>query len=191
MEKESKASVVRVAPANEISLGGAPLDTRTQFEAWLDNLRPSQPINRPPSQASPVDHPTADFFVECDEGTDCRISFEGVLHLSGLLSGTIQSEAGTLVTGCGIIEGNINVGGAAFIEGSVTGDIRAGERVVLYPQAKVWGNIISTGLSVQPGALFQGDCTLHEGIARRLVAPAGEVAGELGDQFQGQFQGQF
>ena len=168
-------------------LPGASLDTKIEFEAWLDTLRPSQPISSPRSQVNPVDHPPADFVVECEEGTNCQISFEGVLHLQGLLTGSIHSEGGTLVAGLGIIEGDITVGGAAFIEGSVTGNIQAHEGVLLHPGATVWGDITARALSVRPGALFQGDCILQENIQRRLVTSTGERASEFTEQIQGQF----
>ena len=163
------------------------LDPKMEFDAWLDKLRPSQPISSPQSAVRSMDHPPADFVVECDEGTNCQISFEGVLHLQGLLTGSIQSESGTLVAGIAIIEGDISVGGAVFIEGSVTGNIRTTESVLLHPGAKVWGDIISRALSVRPGALFQGDCILHENIPRRLVTPVAERAGDFTEQIQGQF----
>ena len=191
MEKDQNAQIDAEVSADQSEMAGTSLDTGAQFAAWLDGLRPSEPISRPQSQAGPVEHPPADFIVECEEGTDCQISFDGVLHLDGLLTGTIHSEAGTLVAGLGIIEGDITVGGAVFIEGSVTGNIRATEGVVLYPGAKVWGDVTSRTLSVRPGALFQGDCTLHQSIARRLVTPNGEQTSKFGEQIQGQFQGQF
>jgi cytoskeletal protein CcmA (bactofilin family) len=117
--------------------------------------------------------------VECGEGTECEISFEGVLHLEGLLLGSIRSETGTLVAGPGVIEGDIEVGGAAFICASVNGNIRATEKVVLHGRARVWGNIIASGLSVKPGALFEGDCILQESVPRRLVLPNTEPASEF------------
>ena len=180
MERNPNAQAVSDTLETPLELDLASLDTKAHFEVWLDNLRPGQPINA----AWPQARLEADFLVECDEGTDCRISFEGVLHLEGLLSGTIRSESGTLVTGCGIIEGNIDVG-VAFIEGSVNGNIRAAERVVLQERARVWGNIISRALSIKPGALFEGDCILHEGLDRRLVPPGTEALSEFGEQIHG------
>ena len=168
-----------IAPATQFDGAGADIDTRAEFEAWLDRLRPRQPIG--PRQQSPlVDK--ADFFVSCTEGSGCLISFEGVLHLEGFISGNIQSEGGTLVTGGGLIDGNIDVV-AAFIDGSVIGNIRAAERVVLYAEAKVAGNIVSPALSTKPGSLFEGDCVLLESIVPRPVVLSGELTGEYADQF--------
>ncbi len=184
MEDDHNSQVDVEVSATRSKLAGTSLETRTRFDAWLDKLKPSEAINPQRSEAGPVEHPPADFVVECDEGTHCRISFEGVLHLDGLLRGAVHSEGGTLVAGLAIIEGEISVG-IAFIEGSVTGNIRATERVTIQPGAKVWGDITSPALSVRPGALFQGDCIFNETIDRRLISPTGERAGEFSDQIQG------
>jgi len=179
MERHQNAQAVREASATQSDGDG--VDTRAEFEAWLDKLRPRQPIGAR-QQAPLVDHLQPDFIVSCTQGSGCLISFEGVLHLEGFISGNIHSESGTLVTGGGLIDGNIDVG-AAFIDGSVIGNIRAAERVVLYAEAKVAGNIISPALSTKPGSLFEGDCILHEGMARRLVPLNREMASEFADQF--------
>ena len=178
MEKDTNAQPIFEAAVEQSKSDSASLDTKAQFETWLDKLRPAAPISLPQSTPAPVDQPTADFFIECSEGTECEIAFEGILRFEGLLLGNIRSANGTLVTGPGVIEGNIEVA-AAFICASVNGNIRASERVVLHGAARVWGNIVSSALSIKPGALFEGDCILHEGVARRLVLPGTEAAAEF------------
>ncbi len=181
MHKDHNAQAVSESLSKQSDGDGVCVDTRAEFEAWLDKLRPRQPIG--PRQQSPsIDHHKPDFVVSCTQGSDCRISFDGVLHLEGFISGNIHSESGTLVTGGGLIDGNIDVG-AAFIDGSVIGNIRAAERVVLYAEAKVAGNIISPALSTKPGALFEGDCILHEGMTRHPIPLNGESGSEFADQF--------
>ena len=128
-------------PRAKRELNAASPDTKAEFEAWLDKLRPRQSIGGSQQQSPSLDHHKPDFFVSCNAG-DCQISFDGVLHLEGFVSANIRSNCGTLVTGGGLIDGNIDVG-AAYIDGSVIGNIRATERVVLYSEAKVAGNIIS------------------------------------------------
>lgn len=180
MEKDFNAEVVSDASTAENLDATAP-DTKAEFEAWLDKLRPRKPIGGQSHQQSPSrDHHKPDFFVSCTEG-DCQISFEGVVQIDGFISATIRSETGTLVTGGGLIDGNIDVG-AAYIDGSVIGNIRASERVVLYSEAKVAGNIVSPALSTKPGALFEGDCILHEGMVRRLVPISSDTPAEFSDQ---------
>jgi len=133
-------------------------DTKAEFETWLQRLAPRLPNPGPQSLSREQHQP--DFIVSCTAG-DCQISFTGVLHIEGFLSATIRSDDGTLTTGGGLIDGNIDVA-AAHIDGSVIGNIRASERVVLYSEAKVAGNIIAPALSTKSGALFEGNCILHE-----------------------------
>jgi cytoskeletal protein CcmA (bactofilin family) len=58
---------------------------------------------------------------------------------------------------CGKIEADIEVG-TAIIDGSVTGNITASERVVLESDARVKGQIFTPALSMRLGALLDGDC---------------------------------
>lgn len=64
-----------------------------------------------------------------------------------------------VVTKRGIVDADIEVG-VAVINGAVTGNITATERVLLDSDARVKGQIITRLLSVKPGALFEGDCVL-------------------------------
>lgn len=176
MEKKSPAQAADSLDPLEAE---AP-ETEIEFESWLDKLRPREPIRGAHQQSPSLDQHKPDFLISCTEG-DCQISFDGVVHFEGFISANIHSEAGTLVTGGGLIDGDIDVG-AAYIDGSVIGNIRASERVVLYSEAKVAGNISTPALSTKPGALFEGDCTLHENIERPIVPLNTEVSTEFVDQ---------
>jgi cytoskeletal protein CcmA (bactofilin family) len=114
-------------------------DTSPYFEAWLDSLRPSAKIIERPAPAS-------------------QFNFEGTLHLDGYLTGVVRSQTGTLIIDeTAELEANIFVA-TAVVEGLVRGDIRATERVELGNQARVMGNIETPALSIQPGAMFEGQC---------------------------------
>src|SRR5436190_1061000 len=167
-------------PDQRSDLDEVQTDTRTEFEAWLDRLRPRETIKRSPTQSPSLDQLQPDFIVFCSAG-DCRISFDGVLHLEGFVSATIRSESGTLVTGGGLIDGNVEVA-TAHIDGSLIGNIHASDRVVLYSEARVAGNIVTCGLSTKPGALFEGDCIPHESPERRMIPFDREPTSEFLDQ---------
>jgi cytoskeletal protein CcmA (bactofilin family) len=162
------------AGINEPANGSKPespfLDTRVQFEAWLDELGPVSPLQ--------IDHDPPDFIVECNAGSNCEILFEGVLHLKGFLDGNIRSPGGTLVTGPGIINANIEVG-KAIIGSFGKVNVTATERVLLRGNVSVAGNIRSNSFSIREGAIFDGDCCFLESLAREPAAPhlqAGEAA---------------
>lgn len=164
MEKKPTAPLLSDA---SIENGLGESTPRAEFEAWLEKLKPRQPLGESRTQSPSLEHHNPDFFIRCTQG-DCQITFDGVVHIEGFVSSDIRSEWGSLIMGEGLIDGSIDVG-AAYIDGSVIGNIRASERVVLYSEAKVAGNITSPALSTKPGALFEGDCILEEEMGRRLV----------------------
>ena len=142
-----------------------PFDTEVYFKRWLSDLNPSQ---RPLASATAEIQASqnSEIFIGSFPGSNCEVSFEGVLHFDGYSIGNINSPDGTLVlTKRGRIEADINVG-VAVIAGSVTGDITATGHVVLESEARVTGHIRTPALSVRLGAVFDGDCVLTAPAAR-------------------------
>src|SRR5882672_10574709 len=125
-------------------------DTSPYFEAWLDSLRPPA------------------------KSTDSPFNFEGALTIDCYVSGVVRSQTGTLIISeTAELQANIFVA-TAIVHGLVRGDIRATERVELGSKARVTGNIETPALTIQPGAMFEGQChslPLRDGeqVARSAV----------------------
>lgn len=86
--------------------------------------------------------------------------FHAMLRVDGHLVGTVSSEAGTLIVGTnGQVDANVAVA-AAMINGSVTGDIIASEKLQLGRTARVMGNIQSPRLIIEEGAILEGSCSM-------------------------------
>src|SRR5882672_10838731 len=130
-------------------------ETKIQFEAWMGEVRPVAPLQ--------IDHAPPDFVIECDSGSNCQIQFDGVLQLKGFFGGDIRSAGGTLITGPGIVEANIDVG-TAIIGSFGKVNITATERVLLRGTISVAGHIRAQSLSIREGAIFDGDCVFLEGL---------------------------
>lgn len=109
-------------------------------------------------------------FLGAEDSVEGEIRFSGAIRLDGRVRGKIISEAGTLIIGDkAVIEGNVSVG-IAIIMGSVTGSIEAGERVEIYPPARVFGDILAPVMSVETGAELNGTCNMTpRTIARRTA----------------------
>jgi cytoskeletal protein CcmA (bactofilin family) len=149
-----------------------PFDPQLHFDRWLDDLQGGQ---KPLTPEAPETEQQEDsgIYIGSFPGSNCEVSFEGVLHFDGYSIVNISSPEGTLVlTKRGRIEADINVG-IAIINGSVTGNIRATERVVLESEARVSGQIRTPALSVRLGAVFDGEC-LFTGAAEPVAF--GEVS---------------
>ncbi len=157
-------------------------DTPFFFDKWLTSVSGNQPALSDTTEAVASD--ASDFYIGSFLGSKCEVAFDGILHFDGYTIGNMNSPDGTLVlTKRGRIEADINVR-VAIINGSVTGNIFANERVVLESEAKVTGQIYTPALSVRLGAIFDGECVttsdpgfeskrLATGVDEKWVVAAG------------------
>jgi cytoskeletal protein CcmA (bactofilin family) len=81
--------------------------------------------------------------------------FAGGLHLDGRVKGNVRSEPGASATLSvsehGAVEGSVDVP-VVVLNGTVKGDIRAHERVVLGARARVHGNVHYGVIEMEMGA---------------------------------------
>jgi len=87
------------------------------------------------------------------------IESAGNLRIDGKLRGNIKCKAKIALGDGSAVEGNI-VAQNAEIQGEVNGTLEIGELLVLKPSAKVFGDIITSRLIVEDGAIFVGNCKM-------------------------------
>lgn len=125
-------------------------DVSQYFEVWQEDLKPKL--------APDTSHRKLGQLTVVPEPAPGAFRFEGILRIDGYASGSLISQTGTLIVGeSGEVESNIAVA-TAIVDGFLRGDIHATERVELGSHARVFGNIRSPALSIQPGAVFEGEC---------------------------------
>lgn len=91
-----------------------------------------------------------------------EISFVDMIRVNGHIAGRVTSRKGTLIVDTAArVEADIEVA-IAVINGTVTGDIVAHQKVELAPTAKIYGNIWTRSLAIQNGAIFEGVCQMLE-----------------------------
>lgn len=87
------------------------------------------------------------------------VDFAGGLHLDGRVQGNVRAEGDAAsmlsVSEGGCIEGSVEAG-HVVLNGTVTGDIYAGERLVLGPRSKVHGDVYYRVIEAALGAEIQG-----------------------------------
>ena len=92
------------------------------------------------------------------EGT---LEFNGTVRLDGKLKGKISSPGGTVIIGDkAVIEAEICVDNV-IIKGRVSGTIDARKRIEAYPPARITGEMQSPVISIDPGVMFNGTCTME------------------------------
>ncbi|MCS7003848.1 MAG: polymer-forming cytoskeletal protein [Cytophagales bacterium] len=87
------------------------------------------------------------------------IESAGNLRIDGKLRGNIKCKAKVALGEGSIVEGNI-IAQNAEIQGEVQGIIEVTELLILKPSAKVIGDILTSRLIVEDGAIFMGNCKM-------------------------------
>ena len=129
-------------------------------------------LNRKRNERSNASHETS----LIARGTVIRgdLRFSGALHLDGRIEGTVFAEgedAMLTLSEHGQVQGEIRVP-HAIINGQVRGDIHAGERLELAPEARVVGDVHYQTLEMAAGAQVNGRMSHHSvELARELPAP--------------------
>lgn len=80
-------------------------------------------------------------------------------RINGTLVGTIRSSGKVVLGSTGSIEGEM-ICTNAVVEGKVKGKVRVKELLSLAESARIEGDIQTGSLSIEPGAIFSGSCTM-------------------------------
>ena len=95
------------------------------------------------------------------EGThiEGEIKSDSNIRIDGYLKGTITVKGRLVLGPTGKIDGNINCKNAD-LEGKLNGKIEVDELLSLKSTAKLQGEISTNKLSIEPGAIFSGNCKM-------------------------------
>jgi cytoskeletal protein CcmA (bactofilin family) len=122
--------------------------------------------------------PRIDTLIARNTRVQGDVVFAGGLHLDGHVHGNLRAEAGTSgslsISEHGSVEGSVEVG-TVVLNGTVKGDIRATERVVLGARARVKGNVHYGVIEMELGAEVRGKLVPTTPVAA-AEAPAGAAS---------------
>ena len=116
-----------------------------------------------------------DIMTVLDKGAefDGKLTFEGKVQINGKFRGEVFSD-GILIIGEGAeVDAKIEID-TVIIQGQVTGNIIAKSRIEMHPPAVVKGDIVSPGLVVSEGAVFEGNCSMGREVSGQVfeLAPS-------------------
>jgi cytoskeletal protein CcmA (bactofilin family) len=97
---------------------------------------------------------------------DGEISFTNGLRVDGIVRGKVKSEAALVIGRAGKVDAEANVKKIS-ISGEFRGVIHASDRVEIYRDGRVYGDIFSPCLIIEAGAIFEGRCNMSEKRAPR------------------------
>ncbi len=87
------------------------------------------------------------------------IMAKGDVRIDGELIGNIDARGRLVIGPKGRLEGEVNCNNIE-IAGYVKGKINVAELLTMKASAKIYGEIIAGKLSVEPGSLFTGTCSM-------------------------------
>ena len=105
------------------------------------------------------------------------VRFSGGLHVDGKIKGKVVAEssnksASVSVSESGAVEGDVRVPNI-MLNGRVTGDVHASERIHLAARARVNGNVYYKVIEMEAGAEINGQLVRETGAAPLAAHEAG------------------
>jgi len=116
-------------------------------------------------------------FIDQGSEFEGKLSFRDTVRIDGNFSGEITSENTLIVGESGQIEATIH-SRMVVVSGSVTGDIHAGEKIVLHKTAQVSGNVETPCLVMEEGAVLNGQVRMESaGTPKAASGPLKAIDG--------------
>jgi len=97
---------------------------------------------------------------------DGNVTSGGDIRIDGKLNGNITTKSKLVLGDAGCITGEINCKNSE-ISGEINGKINVEDILTLRSTAKIFGDIITSKLSVEPGAIFTGTCNMGNKIPNK------------------------
>lgn len=96
------------------------------------------------------------------------ISSEGDFRIDGVLEGTLTIKGRVIIGVEGLIQGKVFCENAD-VEGKFSGELKVSKMLTIKSSASISGEVVLGKLSVEPGATFNGTCTM-KGALKELNA---------------------
>lgn len=96
-------------------------------------------------------------------GTDITgdIKSTGDIRIDGSLTGNLNTKGKVVIGQTGKVNGEVNCKNSE-VSGVVEGKIVVNQLLILKASSKIIGDIVTSKLSIEPGAIFSGNCKMSE-----------------------------
>lgn len=99
-------------------------------------------------------------FLDSGSHMQGELNFEDTFRIDGRFSGNVVSDGDLIVGERGNVDGEVKVR-RVFVSGSVSGILRASERVEITSAGKVTADVFTPSLTIDEGAFFEGRCSME------------------------------
>jgi cytoskeletal protein CcmA (bactofilin family) len=105
------------------------------------------------------------------------VTSDGNIRIDGSVEGDIEVLGNLIVGEAGRVIATIKAQ-SVHVSGAVKGEITATEKLEISPTGKVWGDITTPELQVDPGGLFRGQSTMTNNVDEPLMLEAPRGSGD-------------
>jgi cytoskeletal protein CcmA (bactofilin family) len=95
-----------------------------------------------------------------------NIETNGDIRIDGNIEGNINSKGKVVIGNNGFVKGEVTCSNAE-LSGTLNGKINVGELLTLKDSSKINGDIKTTKLSIEPGAIFTGACAMGGSVSNQ------------------------
>jgi cytoskeletal protein CcmA (bactofilin family) len=98
------------------------------------------------------------------QGTEITgdIKSSGDIRIDGVLNGNLVTKGKVVIGPTGRVKGEVECKNSE-VSGVIDGKITVSQLLNLKVASKINGTIVTTKLSIEPGALFTGNCSMKDG----------------------------
>lgn len=89
------------------------------------------------------------------------VNSNGDIRIDGTLSGNLKTAGKVVIGETGKVRGEIDCKNSEVL-GQIEGKIKVGELLSLKATSKIFGDIITKKLAIEPGSKFTGNCKMGE-----------------------------
>ena len=89
------------------------------------------------------------------------LKIKGDILIYGTVLGNVECQGKVHTSKGSLVNGNVN-SNSAYINGKIKGDLVVEEKVVLAKFSQLKGNLISSTLTIEEGAQFDGLCNMQK-----------------------------
>jgi cytoskeletal protein CcmA (bactofilin family) len=102
---------------------------------------------------------TVESIIGCDAYIEGTLFSKGSLRIDGRVKGAVQCEGMVIIGSEGYVEGEIT-SYDVFIAGEFRGNVTAKNRVEIAENGKLYGDVTTAKIVVDPGVIFEGRCKM-------------------------------
>ena len=97
------------------------------------------------------------------------LSFEGTVRIDGKFEGTVNTKDTLVIGEAGEVQAEVVEVGTLVCKGKLRGTVLASKKIEMHPTSKITGNVKTPAMSIELGAVLDGQLNMTGGESKKVV----------------------